>query len=796
MNPPACGFLMVSEPVRRLLGLGPHVDQRLERAHFYLAGGVSVRIAAGILALGALWFGWCYLRDGARPSLAVKVPLLVLRLCALAALLAVLLQPMLRIDRTESQRSNVVVLVDESQSMGFTDPRLPADRARRIAGVIGANPSQLKRHETLEKVAATAHLIPELAKRYNVRLYRFGAEAHPIDLPADTKQVAAYTLRVPPDMKNGTSTQIGAAIHRAANDVAGQPVAGTILLTDGGNNLGEDPVAAARSAMEQGVRISAMGFGDPTPTKDLAITEVLADHVVRKDGVAQVYAGIAHRGYAGRTITVTLRRNGTPVGTQIVKLGPESRKQTVAFTYVPKQTGTFAYTVSTEVLPMEVDTKNNSRGFIQQVVGKKLRILYVESEPRWEYRYLKNAILRDTQVRFSCILTTAGKRLGGEGNVPIYAFPEDEKGLFDFDILILGDVPKSYFSDAQIRNIRRFVEDKGGSVIAIAGEKHFPFEYKGTSLEAVLPVEFGSAPDPVKTVEPFRWEITPLGRQDPLLRLSEDPVENARIWSSLPGMYWSAGADRAKPGATALAVNPISSNPFGKRILLAVQSFGAGRCYMSMVDSTWRWRWRVGDRYFYRYWGQVLRAMTPHEPPGGNQFAQINADRSEYMLGDRISLHARLLDSFYRPVKANQVSAALKMESGGSNSVTLRAVSGSPGLYAAELLGDRIGRFDVSVASPQNPAGRATASWLVQNIALEQQQPEMNEPLLKQIAAAGGGRYYTPDQLRAWMDSLKAGELKIRSESEVELWDAPLFLSLFIVPLALEWLIRKRTGLL
>ena len=493
---------------------------------------------------------------------------------------------------------------------------------------------------------------------------------------------------------------------------------------------------------------------------------------------------------------MTLRRGNEIVGAQAIRLGAAGQKQTAAFRYTPKQEGTFTYSVAASVLPGEITTENNRRRFVQRVVGKKLRILYVEGEPRWEYRYLRNAILRDTQIAFSCYLTATGTGEGGEGNVPITEFPSDERSLFAYDILILGDVPRAHFRDADLRNIRRFVEDKGSSLIVIAGEKHTPQEYRGTPLEPILPVVLPAQPEPIITDEPFHWELTPQGRQDPLLRLADSAAESERVWGTLPGMYWNAGVVRARPGATVLAVNSLRSNEYGKRIVLAVQPFGEGRCLLALSDSTWQWRWRVGDRYFYRYWGQALRAMTPSEPPGGNRFAQINADRSEYLLTERVALSARLLDGFYRPIKAEKVMATLRGETGGATPLVLSAVPGSPGLFSGDVLAERLGRFQVSVASPANPAARATTTFLVQSLALEQQQPEMNETLLRRIAQAGGGHYYQPDEARRWLQSLKTNPFEVRSESEVDLWDAPLLLILFIAPLALEWTIRKRSGLL
>ncbi|MGC8668681.1 MAG: VWA domain-containing protein [Chthonomonadales bacterium] len=782
---------------RWLFGAGGTSEATLERAHLYFAGGHARTAVALVLAAAVLWFGYQYLRDGNRPSLWVKIPLLMLRLIAVAALLAMLLQPMLRLDRSEPVRTAVAVGVDVSQSMGLRDPRLPPPLAQATARAIGGSAAGLTRAEIVERLADNprTRLIATLARRYRVYLYRFASDAQSVPLPTESRKLAEYRLPATPDAVHGGSTQIGVALRHMMNDLAGQDVAGILLLSDGGSNLGEDPVTVAAECRQQGIPVSTLGIGDPTPTRDVALTEALTDEVVRKDNIVQVFAGISQRGYAGRTVTVTLQRGNTVIGRQTLRLAADARKQTVRFTYTPKQVGTFTYTVSVSPLPGEVTLRNNSRRFLQKVVSKRLRILYVEGEPRWEYRYLKNAIRRDTQILFSCILVSADARLGGEGNVPIYAFPSDEKSLFAYDLLILGDVPRAYFTDAQLHNIRRFVEDRGGSLVVIAGERHMPYEYKSTSLEALFPVVLGPFPEQVKTDEPFQWERTPAGMQDPLLRLSDSPAENERIWRDLPGMYWCAGVERAKPGATVLAVNPLRSNAFGKRIVLAVQPFGAGRCLMSTVDSTWRWRWRVGDKYFYRFWGQVIRTMSPEETPGGNRFVQVSVDRPEHLLGDTITFHARVLDAFYHPVKASAVAAQVSGADGAPRRVMLSAIPSSPGLFAGQMLADRAGKFQITLASPQDPRSAAKAEFLVEAPALEQQQPEMNETLLKKIAAAGGGRFYRPDELASWMASLKAREHVVRSQVEIDLWNAPIFLMLFVVPLALEWAARKRIGM-
>src|SRR5205085_399395 len=153
---------------------------------------------------------------------------------------------------------------------------------------------------------------------------------------------------------------------------------------------------------------------------------------------------------------------------EALKLGPDDQKQEVRFNYVPAQGGQFFYTVETAVQPGEIAADNNKRSFPQTVISKKLKVLYVEGEPRYEYRYLRNAILRDTSLDFGCLLLSGDTlNSGGEGNIRVRGFPASEKELFEYDIIVLGDVPRSYFSEQQLLALRRFVEDRGASLLMV-----------------------------------------------------------------------------------------------------------------------------------------------------------------------------------------------------------------------------------------------------------------------------------------------------------------------------------------
>ncbi len=786
----------MSPTLRWLLGL--HSADRASWSDGRLMmTGLPAGIAASLLVVIIVWSAINYWRDGNTPSWWVKAPLLTLRALASACLLLILMEPVLTSTRTSEQRPTVVILADRSQSMSFRDPRMPEALAKPFASATGADPRSLSRTDQAAALLGDARLgaIHRLGARHEVRLYGFAEAAELTDAQKARADAAASIASLE---RGGDTTQIGTAIRAALDDNSGRPVAGILLVTDGGSNEGDEPLGWARRARAMGIPIFTVGIGDPTPTRDIEVTETLADRVVRKGNETHVYVGVSHRGYASSMITVTLSRNGSTIATKAVRLTGNAAKQTVSFAYTPRQTGDYRYTATVGRLAGETTGDNNSRTFLQQVVDKKLKVLYVEGLPRWEYRYLRNAILRDEQIGFACFRTEVGDAPEAEGNLPVAAFPTDERQLFAYDIVILGDVPRSRLKTTQLRALRRFVEDRGGSLVIIAGERHMPHEYAETHIEPVFPLIVRSSPDQVVMDEPFRWSRTPQGAQDALLRMAPDPREDERIWREMPGMLWMAGSDGPKPGATVLAVNPDRATASGPRPVVALQPFGAGRCLMVMTDSTWRWRWRVGDRHFYRFWGQVLRTMTPNDNPGGNRLAQITVDRIEYRPGDRITITARLLDEFYRPSRAPQLAGSLigpaaRGAAPASRGLAFRPVPGSPGLYTAEAVAGAAGEYRANLTHGGGTA--ASARFIVRQVSLEAQQPEMDEATLRRLAALSGGRFLRAEELAGWISSLKPKPLTVRTTIETPLWNAPIGLMFALGLLSAEWVLRRRVGL-
>jgi hypothetical protein len=799
----------------RILGLGTPAGERLAEGRLFFVRAwplwLAVLAVAGIVA----WTVFFYNREGERARAIQRAVMAGLRVAAILVLLLVFFQPMLALSREETTQSVVALLIDRSRSMGIHD-RWQSDEARQrmVRAVGAADGDRLSRAEALDRILRRpdVNLVRRLRQRHQVRAYGFGSDVRALTgevagtlaqdaSPSATEPATAVQSTAPPatldkpDPALAEATKLGEALDRTLSDMAGQPAAGIVLFSDGAHNLGEDPVAVARKAAARGVPIYTVGLGESQPPRDLAITSMLVDDVVRKGDEVTVSVALKQRGYDGHSVPLTLRQDGRVLAQTTLRFKPGSTRQEAALTFTPMIPGQYTLSVAVPVQPDELSHTNNTREVPIRVVDKKLRILYLESGPRWEYRYLKNAILRDPTIQFSCMLLDSDASLGGEGNVPIYGFPTNRDDLFKFDIVILGDVAREHISLTQLQVLKAFVQDRGGSLVVIAGERAMPWEYRGTPLEELLPVVLPDQREDFVTEEPFRPMLTAAGRKHPMMLIADRPEASAALWAQLPGMYWCGVVPRAKPGATVLAVHPTRSNADGKLPLMATQKTGEGTCFLSLVDSTWLWRYRRGDKYFYRFWGQVLRSMTPHELPGENRFAKLTTDRTTYALGEPIVLRARLLTSSFHPVRDPSVPVEVVRDDGTVLAVKLQSVPGTPGIYEAEWLPQRPGRYRASIR-PTGGTTRVSTQFAVEESQLEYESPEQNRALLKQVAAISGGAYVQPDEVAKLPERIRDRSTVTRSRVEHELWDTPLPLALFTLFIVGEWVLRKRRGLL
>jgi hypothetical protein len=735
-----------------------------------------------------------YQREGAVISAGVRRLLTALRLAALGVALAILFQPTLVIDRSERLKSTAWLLVDDSLSMGIEE--------RRAKGV----EREASRLEQVKSLLTLNSSFLILSSSHQLRLAAFSD---------GWRELATNDLaKLKPQ---GAATSLANGLRQTVENSRGQPVAAVVLVSDGQATDGET-MAAAQFAAQRGVPVFTVGVGDPKAPRNIEIASLTANPVLFKDDEAVFTVRVLARELAGAAVKITLQENpttpslqnsntppaaGRVIAEQTVKLLPNNQLLDVTLRAQPQQLGTFTYTASIAPLADELTDRDNSASFVARVIAQKPRVLFIAGNAGKEYRYLKNHLTRDTTLSVSCWLQSADAAFNQEGDAPLTTLPKTEQELFGYDVILMLDPDPREFDAAWAKLLAQFVGDHGGGLAFIASNKFTTDFLMASELRPVadlLPVQIEreqlTVAEALSRVnqQDWPWLVTAAGFENPVFQLDADPERNRRIWAAMPGFYWAQPVRALKPGATALAVHsdPRRQTRQGPQPVVAAQFYGPGRTIFVASDSTWRWRFG-GSRAFEQFWSQAVRYLTQGRLLGGMKRLVLTTDHDEYSLGQRITVHAKVLDASYKPAAMKTFDARVKVSNASERELRLDPVAGAPGEFEGSLVAEQLGLCEITAGVPGGTARDATALKTVRVTLprLEFKDTRMNEPLLRQIAAITGGEFLTLDHVAELPKLLPKREQLLVNEQTQDIWDTPLVLCVFCGLLFTEWAIRK-----
>jgi uncharacterized membrane protein len=364
-------------------------------------------------------------------------------------------------------------------------------------------------------------------------------------------------------------------------------------------------------------------------------------------------------------------------------------------------------------------------------------------------------------------------------------FPTDRATLYGYDALIIGSLPAAWFKPEQLSMIHDFVSERGGSLLMLAGpaglgDGGWGDSVVGGMLPTLLPKgeSFHRARVPV--------QLTASGRRDAMLELSDDPVQNQKLWATLPPIE-----DYQDLGATRLAATTLLDAKVGDHLqpLLVSAPYGRGRTMILATGGTWRWRMGLphDDQRHQEFWRQLLRGLVSGVPPP--------FDLSARAVGGRISVRAVVRDAAFNPISDAQVSVSASSPR-ESASFVLAPRAGQPGVYQATYDPAHSGPFVIEARAGRvnPPLGTARTSLQFERGEAEYFSLRQNRALLEQLAMASGGRYWQPQHLEELPRAIRDSPAGVVEQQVLPLWDAPL---IFLVLLALkcgEWLLRRHWG--
>ncbi|MCX6997659.1 MAG: VWA domain-containing protein [Kiritimatiellaeota bacterium] len=686
-----------------------------------------------------------------------------LRVLAVLAFACTLFKPERVRVLPRTERPQVLVLCDASGSMATRDV------------VAGGAHGALSRADWLAAQRARKFWAP-LENRYDVRVAEFATP------PTNTAPAAIADA----------GTDLNGALELALRDAA--QVRAVLLVSDGDWNAGPPPVTAATRLRLKQIPVFAVAAGSDQFLPDLELQSVSAPAYGLME--EQINLPFTIQSHLNREVSTTLTLEG-PRGVVVRKpvvLPPMAQMQG-ALVLTPDAEGEQTFTVRLPVEPEETRVDNNARSFRIALRREILRVLLIETKPRWEYRYLRNALLRDPGVRVNTLLLHPGLEVGG-GREYLAAFPAARDELSKYDVVFLGDigVGPGELTEEQAQLLKGLVEQQASGLVFLPGRDGRELTLVHSALGDLLPVTLDAA---ASRGHGFglesRLALTTRGRDHLLTMLGATPAENEALWRGLPGFFWYAPVLRARPGADVLAVHSEARNQYGRLPLLVARPSGNGRVLFMGTDAAWRWRRGVEDTYHYRFWGQVIRWMA-HQ----RHLAHAEGLRFFYApeapdVGDRVFLHATAFDAAGQPLAQGTVRVCIRAPSGRAETLDLTPEPGGWGVSTGGYVPRAGGAYAVEAQCVET--GRKVAATLhVHQPQREQVGRPARPDVLREIAAVTEGEFGAAAELDRLVARLNVLPERRPEEEIFRLWCHPLWLGFIVALLSAHWVGRKWLG--
>jgi uncharacterized membrane protein len=740
---------------------------RLTLAHGF---GLTTMLAVAAAAILLTWFFYNRAFDALGTKRRPALP--ILRIAAILLVVLLLFQPAVNYQRTLSERPAMVLLLDRSASMGISDD---------ASGVARFDEARQKLARWIEKLRDDFRLLP----------IAFAQRATPLE---DVHGFSTLTA-------DGTATSIVRALEAASKQLPPSDEPIVLLLSDGVNNAAGNPLDAA-AKLKSPVYCIGVGAGlrANRDYRDVRVTAIECPDRMIVNNLARITGSIDAIGLGGRVVEVFCDEDDRQVARAELTLDDQEGSQPVRFEFTPSVKGRHAYTVRVSPTGDEKILQNNRRSAVATVVEPGMRVLYVEGTLRPEYGALVDRFLaKDPDLEFCALVQTRPNVFARRTNIADLrqdALPTDQKAFDQYDVFLIGDLDSSYLRPEQQEMIVRRVRAGAGMMMLGGYHSLGPGGYDGTPLGNILPVALGGR-QIGQVTDSFLPTLTPEGVRHPIFANIADyfPTGQGRAKiEGLPPLDGCTRIERAKPGATTLAVCPkADSMP-----VLAVQPVERGRTAVFTGDTTRAWqqapRTLGQDSPFTRFWGQTVRWLAGRGINETTAGVTASTDKASYELGEPINIAAVVRDKDGRGVDNAKVAATVRIRDGQPETVSLTPAVGRSGHFAGSVEPPSAGTYDVSVE-----ARLGETFWKSDSIPVEVGRPniefeqlDLDELLLQRIAEATGGRYVplaTADHL---IDQLDRQQQRKTENVEMRFYWPVSYWTLIVIVLTVEWILRKK----
>ncbi len=772
------------------------------------AGDLHPALVFGFALMAAAAVVWFYLRESHSVASPYSYLLPSLRASAVALVILILAGPVWHRRQTIGTLGRVVFAVDMSESMTMTDSSETDSSPTRLDRALRFLAGDDESTGWLESISKT-HEIDVIAFSSGDPTMLWSSRDEEdlpasFDLPSSLDRPGAG-LRT--DLSSGMSTTLASLTPTNVNAESLDPErAALVLMTDGRDNIGPSPVDVAEQLDSTGIRVHAVGIGSEDEPADIGIMNVIRPDSVASDGNLAGELVLKQFGMDGKEVRLRIE-SGEDVIWQQTITASASGEQSIPFeldveSVVEKIRGssprgvrrsTVVMDLSAVVEPVEGDTSasNNEMPFRVAASTRDRRLLILDGSSRWELRYIRNLFERDPAWSVDTVLYGAGtdmplvKRGDQSGQ-----FPDSREAMAQYDAIILGEVPPDQFTETDADLMREFVT-RGGGLIVIDGRYERLKILARESLPDLIPVTYlDEYPMPLRSIRPSR-----MGLDHPVLNLWGEKNQLAEFWDKLPSPPMALRV-RAQEGAEVWA-DAVASD--GRESpWLVTRLFGAGRVFYLSTDQTWRWRYKVADRFHARFWNQLLAAVMQPPYSASDDYVALGTDKIEYEAGETSTVRVRLQDTNGEPVGDATVDALLIADDRVIATVPLAIDDPARGTYRGQTPPLEAGAYDIRIRASgfdANALQATTPIWVGTRDTVELGRVGLDKNALVQITETAEGSYFhesSADQILETLRPLSSGTVV---ESDILVWQSFYWFWAVMLLLAIEWWIRKRAGL-
>ncbi len=677
----------------------------------------------------------------------------VLQLLMLAVVLIMLWQPALVSERLVQGENTLAIMLDTSSSMALSDGG--SSRMNQALDLLDGNG------------------LRPLAQIYDILPYSFAANASPLE---------SFDELPPPVAASRLGESVLQTLRLAGNTSLGA----VILISDGADNSGAISQAQLNEIASFGIPVHTVGIGSEVMPDDLELAALQLPEKALPGTILS--AGVSIRHDRGGNARVRVYDGDDFISMHDIAL-EAGRTLTTAFIDIEvAEPGQMDLRFSIDPLDNESYLANNSRAQVVDVPDGRYRIMYMEGEPRWEYKFIQRALDDDPSVQLSTLLrvsTNKYYRQGIDGPEELAdGFPTLRSELYRYDALVIGSVDLGEFSEEQQQLIYDFVSERGGSLLMIAGldglgQGGWGASVVSDTLPARLPADNAQF---VRRQVPV--SLNPNNINSPILQLSSDVEVNRQLWDAMPAVADYQAIGSLRPAASTLLDILVDGE---RKPLLVTQPYGRGQTYILATGGTWRWQMSMpsDDASHETFWRQLARALVVNSP--------LPFELSSSVESGDIHIRARIRDPEAEENQGLAISAVVTSASDEPLTIEMQPLAGRPGVYEAAFTPAAPGLYSIEAISRigNNPLA-ITSTAIRFDEGQEAFNIRQNRALLEQLASSTGGRYWTPAQWQQLPDAVALSSAGITEQHIRQLWDAPLFFFLLILLKTSEWLLRRR----